>query len=182
MKSFNFNLSEETTKKLSDIHENYIKLRHISSDNFDNLEQQFIIRTTYPDNSVVSNILSCGAFISVYTREPKLDIEYPIEDCPYTTIEAVKKDFNAKYIFQYETLEDILKNATEKEKETKIKVEQEVNEWIEKVDKLFDTTADWIKQYERNIKITKSKSLIREEISGAYDVSFLEIVIFNKLN
>lgn len=180
MKTFNLNLAETSSKDLSELNEPYIKLKHISSENFANLEQQFIIRTSYPDGTKLSKIISSGAYITPYTREPKIDLNFPIEDCQWSTIEALLKDKDASYTFFYEDLSDILIATSTKEGETNSKIKQEVANWISKVNELFDQMINWLVPYGESIKITKGTILLTEELSGTYSISTLEITILDK--
>jgi hypothetical protein len=180
MNTLKLNLSENQKIDLSSIKEDYIKLKSIESNTFENIElQKFLIKTVFPDGRIKTQEINLGSHITPFDRENKISVNIPIEDCNFSTIEALIS-LNANYTIQYETFLDILKKTGVEEIDKKNKIKKDVQEWTNSVDQIFSQTEKWLLPYKENLKIVLEEITSKEENTDDYTISTLTIIRENE--
>ncbi len=171
MKSFTLT----TDKKLSDLKEDVITIKQITSDSIENLLHiSIMVHKKYPNGSTQSYPLPTFDRELLYTRTAQININHKIVDCGYATLE-LNNPKGKTFEISYETLADKLQQNKEKEDQTRSNVKSEVVKWQNSVNSLFQNIIEWITPYQDNIKHEIVKYSINEEISGSYDISILTI-------
>lgn len=182
MKDFTIDTNINSSFDLKSLNEDYIVIRKVSSDSIDKLsDQQFEIRTLYPNGRVFTQLMHTGAYVTPYTEGSFVELKFPIEDCSDTKITAVRKDVKAIYKFDYVNLKELLNDKTKKEDPQLDKVSKRVEMWVKSVTLLNRSIKLWTKELGNEIKIVTSKITISEDRTGNYDCEQLSLTIYNDI-
>lgn len=180
MRDFTIDTNENVTYDLKNLNEDYIVIKNISSDSIDKLNgQQFEIVTSYPDGRVFTQLMHPGAYVTPYTEGSLVELKFPIEDCGYTKITALRKDVKAEYKFGFLNLKELL-NVKSKKEDTQIeKVKNRVTTWFEEVTLLNNLIQQWTEELSEEITIVKTEITLNEERTGSYKSEQISLTVLN---
>ncbi len=168
-----FNLS--TTKNLSELGEDVITLKRITSDSSENLQSILLfVHKKYPNGDTETHPVSTYDSNFLYTKVPEINIDFKIVDCAISTLEIQNPKDKQFQIF-YETLSDKLRHLQEKEDKSRTNVKSEVAKWQNSVNALYKNIIEWVAPFNENIKPEIINYSITEEISGQYEIPILAI-------
>ncbi|MBW8049764.1 MAG: hypothetical protein FVQ77_05385 [Cytophagales bacterium] len=182
MKHFIIDTEKNRVKDLAELDEDTITIRRIEAANMDEVMDSSLFINTKYDMRSSGNALTPGAFdvrTDKQTGKVAVLLSHRIEECRRTTIEQHGK---GKLTVFYETLDDILNGIKKKEEESRVNIKEEIKNWQNAVNDLFDTiSTDWLKKYAPNITTKMTGIKITEELTGQYGINQLHIsLIKNK--
>jgi len=180
MKTFTIDTNTNDTFDLKNLCEDYIVIKSVSSKSIDIIsEQQFKIITSYPDGRAFSQLLHTGAYVTPYTENLLVELNFPIEDCMSTKIIALRKDVKAEFKFGFLNLKEILNEKYKVEENQIEKIAKRVKTWIEDVIQLNNLIQTWIQELSEEIILVKSEITLNEERTGSYKSEQITLTILN---
>lgn len=178
MKEIEFDTTKTMILDLKDLQLGSITIKEIEAENFDMLNQIFQIKTTYKDREYQAPLV-LSAYLNSMSRDPKVELDYKIEDSDNSVIEA-KHDLKTKYIIRYETLADKIKRIKANKEVHQMDIQKKVERWQCSINNLYSEIEKWVIPIKDEIMITRKKKLILEEqTEDAYPVEQLNLTLFN---
>lgn len=180
MREFTINTKYDNSFELKSIDEDYIVIKTVSSNSIDNLnEQQFEIITTYPDGRVFRQLMHTGAYVTPYTKDSTVELNFPIEDCGNTKISAIRKELKAEYKFGFLNLKETLNEKLKKKDNQIEQINKRISSWQEDVTEINNQIQKWTEELSEEITVIKSEITINEERTGSYKSEQLSLTILN---
>ncbi len=180
MRNFKIDTNITDTFDLNSLNEDYIVIKNVSSDSLDKLnDQQFKIVTSYPDGRIFSQLMHTGAYLTPYTEDSLVELNFSIEDCRYTKITAIRNDIKAEYKFGFLNLKELLNDKSKKEENQFEKIKKRVANWFEEVTQLNNLIQKWTQELSEEITVIKSEITLNEERTGSYKSEQISLIILN---